>query len=261
MDNTVSLSQTLYAALHRIPLHTQQLSSCQDQLFLRKKGMSGREIIGQFKQNTGLHPAGIVTGNTHFNGKPVHRAKGRVKTVIHQQIGIVIKKIHSLLSIQFVSTDSQFRRKMMNREELHQLPQPHLTSELGTKGSGLLQRDPGNLGKPFRLPLHDQKGLVPKMLHNTGSHNRADPLDGPAGKIALNLNCRLRQDPFQELRLKLTAEIGVIAPFSGHHEPLAYNRHGNRSNHRYVLIAAHRQSEDGVSVVIILIHHGADGAL
>ena len=68
---------------HSFHLHTQQLGSGGCQFLLRQKTVSCRQIVIQFKQDTCLNPPGIISGNTQFNGKPVHSAKGCFQSIIH----------------------------------------------------------------------------------------------------------------------------------------------------------------------------------
>ena len=72
---------------------------------------------------------------------------------------------------------------------------------------------------------------------------------------------RLGHQPLQELRLELPPVAGVGAPLARHHQPLAHCGQRDGTDHRYILSAAHVQPKDGVAVFVILIYHGADGAL
>ena len=135
------------------------------------------------KENTGLHPAGIVAGDTQFDGEPVHGSEGGFQAFVHQQIGVVIEQFHSGLTVEFIAADGQFRGEMMEGKELHELPHTHPEFKFFTDGFGFLSGNAGDFRQSERLPFHDQQGLVAEMLHDPGGSLGADALDDPGGEV------------------------------------------------------------------------------
>ena len=68
-------------------------------------------------------------------------------------------------------------------------------------------------------------------------------------------------EPLQKFRLKLAAIAGVAAPPAGDHKPFTHGGQGNGAHHSDGVTGLAPQPQNAVSVVIVLIHHGADGAL
>ena len=93
--------------------HCQKLTGSGDQLFFRKKAVSGGQIIAQLKQYTGFHPTAVVTGDPQGNGKLIHCPKGRVQSFLCQKIRVVIQHVHGCLAIKLIGADSQLSRQMM----------------------------------------------------------------------------------------------------------------------------------------------------
>ena len=223
--------------------------------------MSAAEVIAQFEEDARLHPPGIVSRHTQRNGEAVHGIEGRIQTLVHQEIRVVIEKLHRLFAVELVGPDSQLRGKLVQGEKFHDLAHARLTAELRAEIAGFLQGDARHQCQLLRVPLQDQQGLVPEIFHDPGRHHGADALDGPAAQIALDLQGRLGQHPLEKFRLELLAEIGVAGPLARDHQPLAQNRHGDGAHHGDGISAAAVQPQDRVAVVIILINHSGDRAL
>ena len=81
---TVCFQQPPDAFFYRFSVHAQQLTDRQLQLVLRQKAVPRREIVVQFKQDSGLHPPGVVPRHAQLNSKAVNRSKGRVKPLVHE---------------------------------------------------------------------------------------------------------------------------------------------------------------------------------
>ena len=99
------------------------------------------------------------------------------------------------------------------------------------------------------------------MLHDPRRCLGADALDDAAAEIIQNFQTGLRHQPLQKFRLELPSVAGVGAPFARHHQPFAHRGQRDGADHRHILSAAHVHAKDGVAVFVILIYHGADGAL
>ena len=76
--------------LHRFRRNIQELGGGGNQLFFRQEAVPGREVIAQLKEDTGLHPAGVVPCHPQLNGEAIHRPEGGIQAVIHQKVGIII---------------------------------------------------------------------------------------------------------------------------------------------------------------------------
>ena len=80
----VGFQQPPDALFHRFAVHAQQLADRQLQLVLREEAVSCREIVIQLKQDSGLHPPGVVPRHAQLNGKTVYRPEGRVQSLVHE---------------------------------------------------------------------------------------------------------------------------------------------------------------------------------
>ena len=150
---------------------------------------------------------------------------------------------------------------MVEGKELHQVAHTHLQTKLFADLTGFFVRDAADFCQPLRLPLHNQQGLVPKFVHNPGSHPGADALDDPAGQIGNNLGGGLGHQPFQKFRFKLAAIATVGSPFSCDHQPLAGGGQRNGAHHGDGLPILQAQPQHRIAIVVILKHNGTDRAL
>ena len=215
----------------------------------------------QFKEDSGFHTAGIISCNAQFDGKTVHRRKRSFQSLVHQQVGIIVKQLHRGFTVDFIGPDSQLRRQVVHGKKLHELPHADPLLEFLADGPGALQGNARDLRQPLRLPLHDDQGLVAEMVHDPGCGPGTHAGDDLAGQVAEDLAAGLGQQALQKLRLELPAVAGMTVPFARDHEPLAHHRQGDGAHHGDGLSAAHIQADDGIAVIVILVNHGADDAL
>ena len=223
--------QLLQRAFCHGRLHRKQRGGGTDELFLRQEAVTGTQVVTQLEENACLYPAGVIPCKAQVDGKTIHRPEGRIQTFLRQQIGVIIEHIHGSFPIELVGFDCQFRTQMMQREEFQQAPHSHLQPEFLADLSGPFFRNTRNDGQPFRLPLHDTQGIVPKMVHDPGGDPGADSLDDSAGEVGENIVCALRHHPFQKFRLELTAVAAVGGPLAGDHQPLTQTGQGNGTYH------------------------------
>ena len=203
----------------------------------------------------------MSSGRKQFDGELIHCAEGRIQTFVHQKIGIVVKQIHGLLAVELVAAHCQFSRKMVQGKKLQQRPHPHLEPELLSNGLGLGIGDAGDFCKSAGFPLHDGQSVFTEVLHDPGRHPGSDALNDPAGQVTQDLHAGLGHEPLQKLRFKLFAVALMGAPAAGDQEPLAHGGPGDGAHHRVGLAVGAVQAQYGIAIVIILIHHGADGTL
>ena len=149
----------------------------------------------------------------------------------------------------------------MHSKKFHQLPHSHLQAEFLAHGFCFFPGNAGNLSQPLRFPLHNQQGLLAEMLHDPRRRLGANALDDAAAEIIQDFQTGLRHQPLQKFRLELPSVAGVGAPLARHHQPFAHRGQGDGADHRHILTAAHVHAKDGIAVFVILIYHGADGAL
>ena len=140
--------------------------------------MTGIQIIGQFKQNTCFHTARIIGGNAQFNGKTIHRPKGRIQ--LHQHIRIIVEQFHGRFTILLIHLHCQFCRQLVGCHKFHKLPHTHTKTEFFANGLSLGSRNAGNLSKSLRLPLHNIQSALTKFFHDPGGRSGSDALDDPA---------------------------------------------------------------------------------
>ena len=146
--------------------------------------MAGGQVVVQFKENAGFHPAGIVAGYTQLDGEAVHGTKGGFQAVLHQKIGIVVEQPHGAFSVELIAAYCQLCRQVVEGEKFHQLAHTHPEPEFLADGLGFFPGDAGDFRQAGRFPLHDEQGLVAEMLHDAGGGLGADALDDPGGEVA-----------------------------------------------------------------------------
>ena len=227
------------ALLHRlVAIQLQKPGGGRNQLFLRQEAVAAGEIIAQLKQSARLHPPGIVPGNAQADGKLVYRPEGGVQLLVHQQVRVIIEKLHGAVAVSLVNLHRQLRAQVVQGEKLHNLPDTHMELEFLPDFPSLFPGNAGDFRKPLRLPLHNGQGLFAEHLHNPGGRSGADALDDPAGQIVEDFHGGLGHEPLQKLRLELTSIIGMGAPLARDHQPLAHRGQWNRAHHRHRLPAA-----------------------
>ena len=85
------LEQPLHALFDGLRLHGQELGRGANQPVLRQKAVPRGQIVLQLKEDSGLHPPGIVSGDPQRNGEPIHRPEGGLQGVIHQKVRVIVQ--------------------------------------------------------------------------------------------------------------------------------------------------------------------------
>ena len=149
----------------------------------------------------------------------------------------------------------------MHGKEFNQLAHSHLQAEFCANLPRTLQRNPCNLRKSLRLPFHYKQGVFSKMVDNSRGAFGANPLHHPTGQISKYLRCALWHHSIEEFCFKLLPVIGMRTPTACYHQLLPHHGKRDRPNNGDILSAPNIQAQNGVSIFIILVNHGADCTL
>ena len=135
----------------------------------------------------------------------------------------------------------------------HRLPHFLFFFHLGADLHGLPLADPLDLGKAFRLLLHDAEGVSAKFFHDAGSEGRPHPPDGAGAQIAFDALLILKNGLHIAFHLKLAAVHGMLHIASVKLQPLALID-GLEASHTGDLLSLSDQLKNGVAVLRIPVY-------
>ena len=90
--------------------------------------MSVIEIVGQFKDETGLQPHGVLPLHTKFQRKGVGLGKFQSELPFHQNIGVIFQHFKGYIAVGAAQGDSHFHGDSVLSEKLHEPSHAHLTA-------------------------------------------------------------------------------------------------------------------------------------
>ena len=77
-----------------LPLHADEGPCGGQQLVLGKEHVAVVGIVLQLKEESGLHPLGVVPRHAQLNGQLVHLGEGDVQATVSQKIGVILHHLH-----------------------------------------------------------------------------------------------------------------------------------------------------------------------